>query len=60
LLAWEKLLEAPMLAKSKKTPSAKAPIKKTVLKHLKEDVKESKESIKDDKKLAKKMKKGGC
>lgn len=30
--------------------------KKAVLKHLKEDIKESKESIRDDKKLAKKMK----
>ena len=32
--------------------------KKVVLKHLKEDIKESKESIRDDKKLAKKVKKG--
>lgn len=31
---------------------------KVVLKHLKEDVKESKESIKEDMKLAKKMKRG--
>lgn len=37
--------------KSKKTASA-------VMKHLKEDVKESKESIKEDMKLSKKMKKG--
>lgn len=49
-----------MLAKSKKTPSAKAPIKKSVLKHLKTDIHESKESIKEDKKLSKKMKKGSC
>jgi hypothetical protein len=35
-------------------------MKKKVMKHLKEDVKESKESIKDDMKLGKKMKKGKC
>lgn len=49
-----------MPASSKKVKTAKAPIKKTVLKHLKEDVKEAKESIRDDKKLAKKMKGGKC
>lgn len=41
----------------KKGMSKKKPV---VMKHLKEDIKESKESMKDDKKLMSKMKKKGC
>ena len=49
-----------MLAKSNKSKKPETPKKKAVLRHLKEDIKESKESIKDDKKLSKKIKKGAC
>lgn len=48
-----------MLAKSKKVKSSLIPKAKSVLKHLKEDVKESKESIREDNKLASKLKKRG-
>lgn len=38
----------------------KKPKAKMVMKHLKEDIKESKGMIKDDKNLMSKMKKKGC